>query len=123
MKKSSFPLLLICTSLAGGAVNGLLGTGGGIIFAYLFKYLESREMSETGSAFSSAMAVVLPISLVSLTTYESFKSFDIPFLLKLALPSAAGGLIGAYLSTKVTPVFLERLFAILVIYAGIKMIF
>ncbi len=123
MKKLSFTLLLICTSLIGGGVNGLIGTGGGIIFAYFFKYLEKKGLSAQGSAFSSAMAVVLPISLVSLTTYESFGSLDLPFVLKLAIPSAVGGLIGAYLSTKVKPVLLERLFALLVIYAGIKMIF
>ncbi len=123
MKKVLFPLLLICASVAGGAVNGLLGTGGGIIFAYFFKYLEKRGQAPEGTAFPSTMAVILPISLLSFTTYESAVGFDVPFILKLAIPSAIGGLIGAYLSSKVKPVFLERLFAILVIYAGIKMLF
>ena len=123
MKRVLFPLLLIGTSLAGGAVNGLLGTGGGIIFAYLFKYIEKRGRAHEGTAFPSAMAVILPISLISLTTYDTFAGFDLPFILKLAVPSAVGGLAGAYLSSRVKPIFLERLFAILVISAGIKMLF
>ena len=123
MKKFTFPLLLICASLAGGAVNGLLGTGGGIIFAYYFKYLEKRGKADEGSAFPSAMAVIMPVSLISFTTYDAARDVTLPFILKLAIPSAAGGLIGAYLSSRVKPVLLERLFAVLVIYAGVKMIF
>ena len=121
MKKILFSLVLTGAALAGGAVNGLLGTGGGIIFAYFFKYLERRGQAPQGSAFSSAMAVVLPISLVSFTTYGASASLGLSFILKLAVPSAAGGLIGAYLSARMKPVTLERLFAVLVIYAGVKM--
>ena len=123
MKKVLFALLLIFVSLAGGAVNGLLGTGGGIIFAYFFKYIEKNKMADCTSAFPSAMAVIMPLSLISLTTYNVASDFDLSFILTLALPSAAGGLIGAYLSSKAKPILLERLFAVLVIYAGIKMLF
>ena len=123
MKKVLFPILLIGASLVGGAVNGLLGTGGGIIFAYLFKYIEKRGRAQAGTAFPSAMAIILPISLLSFTTYDVAAGLDLPFILKLTVPSAAGGLIGAYLSAKANPVFLEKLFAVLVIYAGIKMVF
>ena len=123
LKKLTFPLLLTGVSLAGGVVNGLLGTGGGIIFAYFFKYLERRGQASAGDAFASAMAVTVPISLVSFFTYGTAASLEPLFILQLALPSAVGGLTGAYLSTKVRPVVLEKVFAALVIYAGAKMIF
>lgn len=123
MNKVLLSAVLLGTALAGGAVNGLLGTGGGIIFAYFFKYLEKRGMTDKGSAFPSAMAVILPISLISFTTYAAAWDMTLPFILRLAIPSAAGGLAGAYLSSRVKPVILERVFSALVIYAGVRMIF
>lgn len=119
--------VLLCVMLAGaisgGFINGLLGTGGGIVMTYMYSFLLRGRNASPKDVFVSAMATILPISLLSLGSYSSEYLRDVSRLVAIAVPSALGGLGGAYLSTRVSSVLLERIFALLVIYAGIKMLF
>lgn len=113
----------VITAVGAGLVNGIIGTGGGIVLAYLFAYLSKGEDSDTKDHLACAMAVTLPVSLISLFTYkagyfESFSHFAVT-----ALPAAAGGVIGAVISDRVKAEILKKVFAVLVIYAGSTMIF
>lgn len=118
-------LIILCSvgALIAGVVNGLLGTGGGIVLSFLFAYVFRGIPHNSGDNFVSAMAVILPVSVLSLTTYESGYVTSVRDLLAVVIPSAAGGLAGAWLSCRIRPVVLEKIFALLVIYAGFNMIF
>ena len=110
-------------ALLGGFINGLLGTGGGIIFTFMYSLLYSGRSADPRDKFVSAMLTVLPISVISLFTYSSPQLRDIRLLLTLIIPSAAGGAVGAFISRHVKASYLDTVFAALIIFAGVRMIF
>ncbi len=115
-------LFLAGVSLAGGTVNGVLGTGGGILIVYILSRYLKDENYTTKDIFANSMAIVLPISLVSLFTYDKAFISDGGYMLSVMIPAAVGGVGGALLSRKMKPSLLQKIFAVLVIYAGVKMI-
>lgn len=114
---------LVSGSLAAGVLNGLIGTGGGIILTYVFSFLLSDGKHSSKDVFVTAMASILPISLFSLLSYRADVIRDMSYVIPTALSAAAGGIIGAVIGTRVRPVVLEKLFSVIVIWAGINMIF
>ena len=66
-KSGRFFPLMICAfvSLAAGCVNGLLGTGGGILLTYMFAFLSVGDVKDN---LANAMAVIITVSAVSLFT-------------------------------------------------------
>jgi len=110
-------------ALGAGLVNGIIGTGGGIILAYVFAYLSKNEDGDAKDHLACAMAVTLPVSLISLFTYDAgyFKSFS--HFAATAVPASAGGVLGAVLSDRVKAELIKKVFAVLVIYSGITMVF
>ena len=107
-------------ALAAGTVNGLLGTGGGIILTYLYRRILRDDPK---APYSAAMLSILPISFLSLFTYDSPYLHDTGLLVSLAISSAVGSIAGALLSDRAKPRFLEKLFAAVVIFAGARMLF
>ena len=109
-------------SLAAGVLNGLIGTGGGIILTYVFSLVLVGNGYTSKDIFVTAMAAILPISVFSLVSCRAEVLRDASFVIPTVTAAAAGGITGAVIGTKVKAVFLERLFSALVIWAGINMI-
>lgn len=116
--------LALCAATFGsvfaGVINGLLGTGAGIVLTFIFTYICGNYSPK--DSLVSAMAAVVPISLFSLFSYRELGVLNAGLLLSVALPAALGGLAGAYIGTRVKAVLLQKIFAVLVIWAGVKMI-
>ena len=129
MKKGVFELLLTAIGgLAAGFINGMLGTGGGIILVFLLGYLMRRDPTlkniySTRDVFATVILEILPMSFVSALFYIKDGSVNINDALVYILPGIAGGIAGAYLLDKINVKFLKKLFAAMVIYAGVKMMF
>ncbi len=107
-----------------GLVNGLLGAGGGIIITYyLAKVLTTDQKSQNG-VFANALATMLPISIVSIIFYL-IRGYVAPNgdLLFLLPPAIVGGIIGAFLLTKLKLKIVKLIFAFLVTLSGIFMLF
>lgn len=111
----------VITALSGlliGTVNGLMGAGGGMLAVPLLKKcgMEQKE------AHVNAVAVILPICIMSAGLYL-YKG-DVTF--SDALPFIPAGIIGSlsgtYIIKRISPVYLKRIFAILMIYSGIRLI-
>ena len=115
----------ICASIGAlsGLINGLLGAGGGIIITYYLSHILSDEKKSENGVFANAVATMLPISAASLFLYL-FKGY-IYFnntLLSL-LPSALiGGILGAFLLTKLKLKIVKLIFSILITVSGLMMI-
>ncbi len=111
----------ISTALGGfliGVVNSIFGAGGGIIAVPVLKAqgLEKRE------AHANAVAVILPISIISAALYLARGNVKISD----AVPFIPTGLLGAALGTvalrKISPKLLKRIFGIFIIYAGVRLL-
>lgn len=108
-KKELF-FLAIC-ALCAGLVNGFLGTGGGIILILALSRLELGERDR----FATVIAAILPMSLVSTLLYgQDFGKAE-----KWLLPGIIGGVTGAFLLDKISTKLLKKLFALMVIWAGV----
>ena len=117
--KKKFNLKTAVYGISIGLVNGLLGAGGGMLAVPLLKNtgFEQKEAQE------NAIAVILPISVLSASLYLLRDYVNIAD----ALPYIPTGLIGAVIGTviikKISPNLLKKLFGGFMIYAGIRLLF
>jgi uncharacterized membrane protein YfcA len=102
-----------------GALNGLFGAGGGTV---LVPALEKFVGLEAHKAHATAIAVILPLSLISVFIYTNT---DTPWstILWVSGGGALGGFIGARALNKIKTRMLYKIFGLCMIVAAIRMIF
>lgn len=123
MKHSFFLFLtLIALGLGAGFINGLLGAGGGILIVFGLNKLLAGKLSDPRSVYASAIAVILPLSVLSALQYIRRGSPDLNTLSYLLLPAVLGGALGALLLRKLSVKTLSRIFAAVVLVSGITMV-
>lgn len=114
-------LILTLCGLCAGFINGLLGTGGGIII--IFAMSKIFPDSDPKDRFATAIACILPMSVVSAGYYLKDNSVALTDAAMYILPALSGGVIGALLLCKIKAELLKKIFACLVIWAGVNMVF
>ena len=118
MSTENKKLLPALTGITIGVVNGLLGAGGGMIAVPMLKKLGLSQKE----AHANAVAVILPISILSALIYiiKDYVNLSDAFIY---IPTGLlGSLIGAYILNKISPLWLKRIFGILMIYAGVRLL-
>ena len=121
-KKAFLIFTLIC--LAAGFLNGLLGAGGGILLVWAFSsYRKDPQSDGVRDIFAATLAAVIPITALSACLYGTVSAADMSEMAQLILPAMAGGVIGALLLGKIPTAVLKKIFAVLVLYSGISMVF
>ena len=109
--------------LGGGALigiaNGLFGGGGGMLAVPL---LRANGLSPV-KAHATAIAVILPASLVSGAVYLSYGLTPVSVLLPVALGVAVGGFFGAKLLGVLPERTVTFIFAVLMLIAGARLAF
>ncbi len=120
---------LSALGFASGTVNGLLGAGGGILLVLMLPKIFKKYGLSGGTAmegrdfYATALAIMLPASVVSAVMYFSRGNVPHPSTLALlAVPSVVGGYIGAVLLGRLNAVLIKKIFSALVIFAGFRMI-
>jgi len=119
--RRSLPYLLLGS--VAGFVNGLLGTGGGILLLFGSYFLNRGRKTDTRDLFASTALVTLILSAVSAVIYFLKGSVETASLPSYLIPALFGGALGAILLDRLPTRFLEKLFAVLVIVAGGLMLF
>ena len=117
-----YHIYLIIGALA-GTINGLLGAGGGIIITFYLSSILSNNQKSKNGVFANAVATMLPISIVSLALYffKGYIKFNSTLL--TLLPSAIiGGILGAFLLTKLNLKIVKIIFSFLVTVSGFLML-
>ncbi|WP_297290297.1 TSUP family transporter [uncultured Flavonifractor sp.] len=110
-------------ALAGGAaglVNGFFGGGGGMVLVPLLALwcgLGQRK------AFATSVAIILPLCGLSAAIYLFRGGVDFGAALPYLLGGLAGGFIGGRVFKRLNMVWLRRLFALLLLYGGVKALF
>ncbi|HHW70695.1 MAG TPA: sulfite exporter TauE/SafE family protein [Clostridiales bacterium] len=102
-----------------GLCNGLFGAGGGILVVPTFIYFMDLSVHE---AHATALAVILPISIVSAIIYYKSGIYDWDIIYKVAVGGILGGIIGSNLLGKIPSYWLRKTFSIFMILAALRMI-
>ncbi len=111
---------MILAGLFIGAVNGLFGAGGGMLAVPCLTYIGSLDEK---SAHATAIALILPLCLVSSIAYGVGASFENGVILPTVLGVTIGGILGACLLKKLSSNVVSFLFYALMLFAGLKMMF
>ncbi|MBQ7010994.1 MAG: sulfite exporter TauE/SafE family protein [Clostridia bacterium] len=113
-------VLLCAAGAVGGTVNGLLGSGAGIVLIYalarLYPEKENREI------FTLSLATVFFLSLCSAVFYGAEGRYSVEDFLPYALPAAVGGAGGSFLLSRLNARVLKKVFSALLIISGILML-
>lgn len=108
--------------IVGGAVcgflNGLFGSGGGVVAVMLLRTLISDERK----AHASATLMILLMSGVSFGLYAANGSVDYETALMLVPGGLVGAAVGSMFLKKVKSDFLRRLFGGVIAVSGVVML-
>ena len=117
---------LLPAGFAAGIINGLLGCGGGIITVLALTSLlpEAKDAAErTRRIFATTVVVVLPMSAASALVYGRYGLLSLSDMLPVMIPAAVGGALGGFLLDRINTQVLKKLFAVLMVYSGVRLIF
>lgn len=115
-----FVILAFCVlSFLAGAINGFVGTGGGILIIFLLKFMTKNEPKNN---LTTALFSIIPISIIGSLAYFRSGSVDFSVLSAASLPALVGGISGAFLMDKLNIKWLDLILGGLVIYSGINLI-
>jgi len=109
----------ILIGLVTGLANGLFGSGGGTIAVPAMVLLLKKDEH---IANATAIAVILPLTVVSAILYISNSFIDWGLTVKVIMGGVVGGYIGAKLLAKCPSHILRKIFALFMMAAAIRMI-
>ncbi len=101
-----------------GAINGMLGAGGGMIAVPMLKKLGL----DIKTAHANAVAVILPITALSAILYIMRGHVDIVDAWSYIPTGVIGAGIGTVLMKKISPLWLKRIFGLFMVYAGVRLL-
>lgn len=110
--------LLFFFGIAIGLLNGFFGSGGGILAVAL---LEKKGLSPR-QAHATSIALILPLSIISLGVYYLRGNLSLGQSLFFFVPAFLGSVCGAWCLKRI-PVFLLKIsFSILILYSAAKIL-
>ena len=107
----------ILAGTVAGAVNGLLGAGGGMILVPLLTLLGKLEDEKV---FPTSVAIIFPICLISLSVSPGLSDLPWSEAWPYLLAAIPGGLLAGFLDKKIPVKWLHRALGILIIYGGVR---
>ncbi len=108
---------IIVAGSCAGAVNGLLGAGGGMVLVPL---LTAISKIKDNQVFPSSVSIILPISIVSLLGSQGLSGLNFQTVLPYLAGSTAGGLLCGILGKKIPTKWLHRSLGIIILWGGIR---
>ena len=115
-------MLFALAGILSGIVNGLLGTGGGILTVLFLPKIYAKDSSySTKDIFAITLCSSVIMSMASLLFYLSSGCFSVSDSALYMLAAVPGGVLGAILLEKLSSKTMKLIFALLVVWAGISM--
>ena len=108
---------MVLAGFCAGAVNGLFGAGGGMVLVPLLSTLTDLEEREL---FSSSIAIILPLCLVSLGFTAMHRGVDLSAALPYCLGGALGAIPAGLWGHKIPSKWLHRGLGLLILWGGIR---
>ncbi len=100
-----------------GFLNGLLGAGGGMIVVPML-----QSEIDTKRSHSTCVAVILPITIVSALWYLADGRVTLGDASVYMIFGVPGALIGTFLLQKLDKTIIKKAFALLIIWAGVRIL-
>ncbi len=117
-QKQKIPLLL--AGAATGLINGLFGSGGGLLAVVILERIQGLNKSE---AHATALIVMLPLTVVSIGVYWLRGILEWNAAPFVALGLVPASIFGAKLLGRLRGVWINRLFCVLMLAAGLRLLF
>ena len=105
---------------AAGLTNGFFGGGGGSVLVPLLTRVCGLSQRQ---AFATSVAVILPLCVLSAAIYLFRGGVELAAALPYLLGGLIGGWIGGTIFKHINMVWLRRLFALLLLYGGVRALF
>lgn len=104
--------------VAVGLVNGMFGAGGGMLAVPILKNAGLNQKS----SHANAVAVILPITVVSALFYLSKGVVNLADGIGYIPTGLVGSVLATFLLQKFSNKLLQKVFAIFMIYAGVRLL-
>lgn len=114
-------VVLLITGLLAGLLSGSMGIGGAIIIIPSLVFLLGVSQHEAQG--TSLMVFTLPVFLLAVINYAKKGQVNYPFALVLVGSFILGSYTGSKLAGQIPEATLSRIFGILLIVLGIRMVF
>jgi len=102
-----------------GLANGLFGSGGGTI---VVPAMERFLKVEPHKAHATAIAIILPLSFLSMFIYLKNGNIDWFNVILISIGGMLGGFVGAKLLNRISDKWLHKIFGLFMVIAAVKMI-
>ena len=100
-----------------GLINGVFGSGGGIIAVPMLK----KSGLEVKNSHATSLAITLPLSIVSCFFYSKNGNLNFSYTIKLIPLGLIGAIIGGLIIKKIPDKILKRAFGLILIIAGVRL--
>ena len=108
---------IVIAGACAGAVNGLLGAGGGMVLLPLLTLL--TDLPEE-SSFPASVCIILPICIVSLFVIYQPGVISVRECFPWLAGSALGGIIAGCIGKRIPVLWLHRILGVLILWGGIR---
>lgn len=114
-------IIILLVGLAAGVLGGMVGIGGGIIIVpALVYFLGFSQFKAQGTSLAMLM---FPVGILGVIQYYKQGYVDFRIVIVLAAGFVLGSLLGSRLSLSLPQDLVKKLFAVLMLLLGVKMLF
>ena len=112
-------MLLVIIGLAAGLLGSIIGVGGGIIMSPALTFLGFSP----AHAASTSLVAITSTSVSSTLSYSKSRKIAYNLGLKMAAFSIPGAILGAIISTDISPVYFKSGFVVLLFFSAFYILF
>ena len=113
-------VILLLIGLSAGFIGGSMGVGGGIIIVPALAFIYGMTQHE---AQGTSLAVLLfPIGILAVINYHKKGFINYKYVIILVIAFVIGSYIGSLLAVNLPAKTLKKVFGVLMLIAGMKMI-
>ena len=114
-------ILLVIVGLAAGALSGMVGIGGGIIIVPALVYV--LGFSQLQAQGTSLGLLLLPAGILAVWNYYKQGYIDIKVVGIMFVSFVLGGWLGSKFALSIPQETVKKIFAIVLLLVGCKMLF